>query len=81
MVEEETNIANNEENNEEFNIPLSAANFAGYVISIALVLAIYHIYTILDGIKTPQKYYDKQFYLGKEYWFILFTVCINIVTV
>jgi len=60
------------QNNEEWILPITAPGFAGFVISIALVLALYLVYTILDDIKVPLKFYDqkdkdnKEFSLGAE---------------
>lgn len=48
-------------------IPISAPGFAAYFVSLCALIAIYYATEFLGDIKTPARFYDRQFHFGKEH--------------
>jgi hypothetical protein len=47
------------------NIPISAPGLAAYIISLLCIWVIYYGNALLNDIKTPARFYNKQFVVGE----------------
>ena len=55
------------ETDDQYVIPISAEGFAAYFISLVALIAIYYGTEFMAEIKTPARFYDRQFHFGKEH--------------